>query len=239
VLESVADLQVQLNELGFGLLVCSGKPEDVFGALLPSSPPAPAATTTSKQQQQHQHIYFQTEVTSEEKRVERAITRRSAAPTTLHTIWGRTLYHIDDLPFTMAEMQPISTKFRNAVEQPGVPVRPPLPTLRKSDVRCAFVDKNLHSRSVIEFHTVALLEASRRVTNGIPLGFPLSYRFSSSSHCKLRLNTEGTRVESERPRPIGCNCIQQRQQDRVRLVHIIPVHGIVGNHSPCIQHRCH
>ena len=35
------------------------------------------------------------------------------------------------------------------------------------------LDRNLHSRSAIEFHAFAPLEASKRVTNAIPLGCPL------------------------------------------------------------------
>jgi hypothetical protein len=36
-----------------------------------------------------------------------------------------------------------------------------------------FSTRGLRSRSAIEFHTVAPLEASKRVTNGIPLGCSL------------------------------------------------------------------
>jgi hypothetical protein len=45
--------------------------------------------------------------------------------------------------------------------------------LLSEKVRCAFFDRNLHSRSAIEVHAFAPLEASRRVTNGIPLGCSL------------------------------------------------------------------
>ena len=39
-------------------------------------------------------------------------------------------------------------------------------------------DRNLRLGDDIEFHAFAPLEASRRVTNGIPLGWPLSDRFT-------------------------------------------------------------
>jgi hypothetical protein len=39
-------------------------------------------------------------------------------------------------------------------------------------------DRKLHSRSAIEFPAFAPLEVSMRVTNVIPLGCPLSYRFT-------------------------------------------------------------
>jgi 2',3'-cyclic-nucleotide 2'-phosphodiesterase (5'-nucleotidase family) len=44
-------------------------------------------------------------------------------------------------------------------------------------VRCAFFDRNLHSRMPFGPHASSL-EAIRRVTNGIPLGCPLSHRFT-------------------------------------------------------------
>ena len=56
----------------------------------------------------------------------------------------------------------------------------------KYEVRCAFSDRNLHSRC---YHDFAPLQASRRVTNGIPLMHPPCL---NSSHCKLRPNTQGT-----------------------------------------------
>jgi hypothetical protein len=40
-------------------------------------------------------------------------------------------------------------------------------------VRCAFSDRNLHSRNAIELHAFAPVGASRRVTDGIPLGSSL------------------------------------------------------------------
>jgi hypothetical protein len=45
-------------------------------------------------------------------------------------------------------------------------------------VQCAFFDRKLHSRSTIEFHACAPLEANRRVTYAIPVGWPLSYRLT-------------------------------------------------------------
>jgi hypothetical protein len=55
------------------------------------------------------------------------------------------------------------------------------------DVRCAFFGR-FALEDAIGSHAFAPLEASRRVSNAIPFGSPLSYRFTL---CKLRPNAEG------------------------------------------------
>jgi hypothetical protein len=55
-------------------------------------------------------------------------------------------------------------------------------------VRCAFSDRNAHSWSAIEFHAVAPLQASRRVTNGDSSRVAT---FLTGWYCNLRPNTAG------------------------------------------------
>lgn len=99
-------------------MVAVGKPEDIFASLLPKSGEVG-------------DVFCQTEVTSEETRVDRGIA--SAAAASLKPVWGRTMYHLDDLPFQPQDMQAVFTKFRFGVEKKGIPIRDPLPPLKKGD----------------------------------------------------------------------------------------------------------
>ena len=46
----------------------------------------------------------------------------------VHTVWQSSLLHPDDLPFAPADLPPVFTTFRNAVERAKVQPRAPLPT---------------------------------------------------------------------------------------------------------------
>lgn len=46
----------------------------------------------------------------------------------VHTVWQSSLLHPDDLPWAPADLPPVFTTFRNAVERAKVQPRPPLPT---------------------------------------------------------------------------------------------------------------
>jgi hypothetical protein len=67
---------------------------------------------------------------------------------------------------------------------------------KETVVRCAIFNRNLHSRMPLDPTPARLkraVQASKRVTKGIPLGCPT---FLTSSHCKSRPNTEGRRIAS-------------------------------------------
>ncbi|MBD2175779.1 DASH family cryptochrome [Pseudanabaena sp. FACHB-1998] len=115
-IESVANLRENLRSLGSNLIVRIGKPEEVIPDLIP--------------QLEINSIYYHTEVTSEEKGVEKSLNKnlksRNAATTNLKQFWGSTLLHPDDLPFAIAKLPELFTHFRKQVEA-DLLVRPPFP----------------------------------------------------------------------------------------------------------------
>ncbi|CAN6177245.1 unnamed protein product [Urochloa humidicola] len=116
-IESLGDLKQNLRKTGLDLLVRHGKPEEI----LPSIAKAVSAHT----------VYAHKETCSEELLVERLVRKgleqvqitQGGAPgqkkplnPRLQLIWGATLYHIDDLPFTVNNLPDVYTQFRKAVE---------------------------------------------------------------------------------------------------------------------------
>lgn len=118
-LESVATLRQACRDLGSDLVIRVGQPEVVI-------PELAAAFAV-------QAIYYHAEITAEELRVERRlqaalVKNPSIAQRDIHLqgFWGSTLYHPQDLPFAIAELPDLFTRFRQAVEN-QVPIRPLLP----------------------------------------------------------------------------------------------------------------
>lgn len=103
-LESVADLRRSLQQLGSNLIVRRGLPEQVLVDIA-----TPLQVTD---------IYFHSEVTSEETRVEAAL-ESALKPLNIGVkkFWGATLYHPKDLPFPIAEIPELFTDFRKQVEK--------------------------------------------------------------------------------------------------------------------------
>ncbi|KAJ3611633.1 hypothetical protein NHX12_021648 [Muraenolepis orangiensis] len=104
-LDSVRDLRSSLINKGSMLVVRQGKPEDVVAELIKNLPSVSA-------------VVFHEEVASEERAVERAVKDVCAhMKVKVHTCWGSTLYHRDDLPFPhLARLPDVYTQFRKAVE---------------------------------------------------------------------------------------------------------------------------
>ncbi|CAN6193773.1 unnamed protein product [Urochloa humidicola] len=116
-IECLGDLKQNLRKKGLDLLVRHGKPEEI----LPSIAKAVGAHT----------VYANKETCSEELLIERLVRQgleqvqitQGGAPgqkkplnPRLQLIWGATLYHIDDLPFTVNNLPDVYTQFRKAVE---------------------------------------------------------------------------------------------------------------------------
>ncbi|CAB1341255.1 unnamed protein product [Coregonus sp. 'balchen'] len=98
-LDSIQDLRTSLIQRGSTLVVRRGRPEEVVSDLI-------------KQLGSVSAVAFH-----EEMKVK------------VHTCWGSTLYHRDDLPFNhLSRLPDVYTQFRKAVETQGR-VRPVLPTL--------------------------------------------------------------------------------------------------------------
>uniref|UniRef100_A0A2C9K7Y8 Cryptochrome DASH n=1 Tax=Biomphalaria glabrata TaxID=6526 RepID=A0A2C9K7Y8_BIOGL len=108
-LESVTDLRLKLQSMGSNLIVRLGKPEDVIAELV-----------KNLNLQNNVAVVIQKEVTEEEVKVEQDIRSKCRVP--LLTVWGHTLYHIEDLPFEPKHLPDVYTEFRKKVED-NLPVR--------------------------------------------------------------------------------------------------------------------
>ena len=101
-LESVADLRRSYRSDGGDLIMRRGQPEVVIPQLV--------------QEFQITAVYFHTYPTAEELAVEQAVLAQLSIPH--QSWWGHTLYHPADLPFKIAELPELFTRFRKIVEAP-------------------------------------------------------------------------------------------------------------------------
>ena len=112
--ESVADLRESLRERGGDLLVREGKPEDVLPAL--------AA------EHDVETVCYHTEPATEEREIETAVTDAlEAEGIETRSVWGKTLYHIEDLPTSVYGMDDTFTPWRKSVER-NASIRDQVPT---------------------------------------------------------------------------------------------------------------
>lgn len=128
-LESVADLQSSLQNLGSNLIIRHGLPEKIIPSLV--------------QELKIDAVYFHGEVTSEELAVETALqTALSQYQVPITRFWGTTLYHPDSLPFDVVKIPELFTNFRKQVEKKSsiaatfnTPQKlPPLPQIEIGDL---------------------------------------------------------------------------------------------------------
>ncbi|TVU08434.1 hypothetical protein EJB05_41838, partial [Eragrostis curvula] len=116
-IECLGDLKQNLRKKGLDLLVQHGKPEEILPAI-------------AKSVGAHS-VYAHKETCSEEILVEHLVSKglervvitqggasdqRKPPSPKLQLIWGTTMYHIDDLPFTVNNLPDVYTQFRKAVE---------------------------------------------------------------------------------------------------------------------------
>ncbi|NER28031.1 MAG: cryptochrome DASH, partial [Symploca sp. SIO1C4] len=114
ILESVADLRNSLRSQGSDLIVCRGLPEKIIPLLAKSL--------------NIWALYYHREVTSEELAVESALKKAlSQIGVKVQSFWGTTLFHINDLPFSIPQIPEIFTQFRKRVEKSST-VAPTFPT---------------------------------------------------------------------------------------------------------------
>jgi deoxyribodipyrimidine photo-lyase len=113
-LESVADLQRNIEKIGGSLIIKFGKPEDIIPQIVTHT--------------QATFVFSSKEVTAEEVNIENLLEERLAKIQVPLTLFGQsTLFHTDDLPFPVGKTPDIYTKFRKEIEN-IVPVRPLFPT---------------------------------------------------------------------------------------------------------------
>ncbi|KAJ3101525.1 hypothetical protein HDU96_009941 [Phlyctochytrium bullatum] len=126
--ESVQDLQHQLRSRNSDLLLAYGRPENILPALLRA---VKSAHPTAKLGP----VFLQQEATYEETSVEDLL-EKNLRPlnVTLRKLWGSTVIHRDDLPFSIADVPEVFTSFRKRVEAideaKAVRAAVPVPELR-------------------------------------------------------------------------------------------------------------
>lgn len=104
ILESVADLDANLRLIGSGLVVLRGKPET---ELLKIAREFNVQKIFAKKEVAYEEI-------KKEEEVERALWKLSC---TLETFSTSTLYHAEDLPFSIKDIPDVFTTFRKKVEK--------------------------------------------------------------------------------------------------------------------------
>ncbi|KAK0534292.1 hypothetical protein OC835_002712 [Tilletia horrida] len=124
VAECVYDLRSRLQQHGSDLLIRFGIPEDVIENLV---------TAFQTRGDHVEGVWMQKEMTEPEARVESTIQQRMAARgVPVRFVYGKTLVHPADLPFTINETPDVFTPFRKRVEALGANmVRPALKVPRR------------------------------------------------------------------------------------------------------------
>lgn len=112
--EALQDLKMSLENLGSNLIIRYGYAEKIIPALI--------------QQQGVTHLYYHREVTHEEVQVEAALAQNLAGLSVqCQGFWGTTLYHPDDLPFSISQLPELFSHFRQTIEKKKIQVRSPYP----------------------------------------------------------------------------------------------------------------
>ncbi|WP_310556754.1 DASH family cryptochrome [Flavobacterium sp.] len=148
-LESLQDLDASLRKLGSGLVVVKGKPEIEIPKIV--------------QEYKAQKVFAKREVTFEEKQTEKLVLEELyKLRCELETFSTSTLYHAQDLPFSIKDIPDVFTNFRKKTEQDAtiravfkkptkvnspVIVEMKLPTLQELGLKFTEID----SRAAIQF----------------------------------------------------------------------------------------
>jgi deoxyribodipyrimidine photo-lyase len=112
IVESVANLRANLQKIGSNLLIRVGKPEEIIPQIA--------------QKWHATAVYGAKEVTDEELKVETALeTSLWKLKISMHFFWTSTLYHLEDLPFSVHKLPDIFSQFRKNIEN-QVHIRPVL-----------------------------------------------------------------------------------------------------------------
>lgn len=148
-LETLIDLDKNLRELGSGLLIVKGKPEIEIPKIV--------------KQYKAQKVFAKREVVYEEKQTEKLVQEELfKLRCELETYSTSTLYHAEDLPFSIKDIPDVFTNFRKKTEKDAIirkpfdkPIRinsPELPTLRIPTWKELDLNKiEIDSRAAIHF----------------------------------------------------------------------------------------
>ena len=123
-LESLADLDKNLRNLGSGLVILKGKPEDELFKLA--------------QKHNIQKVFCKKEVAFEEKQTQLLVEKELwKAHCQLETYSTSTLYHAQDLPFAMKDIPDVFTNFRKKIEKEST-IREVF--LKPSNIKSPFIE---------------------------------------------------------------------------------------------------
>jgi deoxyribodipyrimidine photo-lyase len=103
-IESVKNLQENLQKNGSNLIIRTGFPEDILPQLA--------------KEINADEVYTSEEITSEENEVDSLVEERLKADgRKIKFFWQSTLFHVDDLPMDIENLPDVFTQFRNKVEK--------------------------------------------------------------------------------------------------------------------------
>lgn len=123
--QTLDNLRANLKAKGANLRICTGKPEEILPKLI--------------SEHNINTIYAEDEYAYEELHVISEVKSKIPEAVTLELIWGKTLYHIDDVPYTIDKIPLTSKAFR-------------INTSKVASVRAVFaVPENIHTISVSEW----------------------------------------------------------------------------------------
>ena len=110
-LESLLDLDINLRKLGSGLLILRGKPEIEIPKIV--------------QEYKAQKVFAKREVAFEEKQIEKLVQDELfKLRCELETCSTSTLYHAEDLPFSIKHIPDVFTNFRKKTEKDAIIRKP-------------------------------------------------------------------------------------------------------------------
>lgn len=149
-LESVADLRNSLQNLGSNLVIRRGFPEEIIPEI--------------SKQFNVSAVYAHQEVASEETTIETKLkTALKVLGISYKSFWGHTLYHPQNLPFSIQELPELFTNFRKQVEIhssvcslfPSPKALPSLPEIAPGDIpilaEFSLKNPSLNPRSNVSF----------------------------------------------------------------------------------------
>ncbi|KAK3785637.1 hypothetical protein RRG08_010037 [Elysia crispata] len=100
--QCLEDLRKQFQSLGSDLIVRQGKPEEIIPNLLKTLNLGPDVA-----------VMFDKEVFGEDAEMEKAL--QNSCEVTVESVWGKMLYHVDDLPFSSKKVPDIYKEFEKAL----------------------------------------------------------------------------------------------------------------------------
>ena len=118
ILDAVNGLQSSLKNKGSNLFICKQRPKDAIETIIKECEKIAPVTS----------IVFQKEITKEELDVEESIYKVcDSKGIKVMSLWGSTLYHIEDIPYNVKQIPNTYTSFRKEVEKCSVRNLNPIP----------------------------------------------------------------------------------------------------------------